>query len=107
MPWMIRPGSAPMYAAVAADLGLVAYATQRDADELASSERAIDLPSDVLPTPGADEAESVPSPASLRTARKDALLDLLEVVDRRRGPRLLEIQPILGALDQGSSTNPG
>ena len=73
MPWMIRPGQrADVGPPVAADLGLVAHAAERDADELASSERAIDLPSEVLPTPGGPARQRIgpffPG-ASLRTAR--------------------------------------
>ena len=43
---------ADVRAAMAADLGLVAHAAERHADELAAGRRAIDWPSEVLPTPG-------------------------------------------------------
>jgi len=63
---------ADVRAAVAADLGLVAHAAQRDADELSSQRPRDRLASDVLPTPGGPTRQRIgpffPG-ASLRTAR--------------------------------------
>ena len=73
-------------APVAADLGLVAHAAERDAHEAAGRWRpAMDCPSEVLPTPGgADEAEDAAARVALelehRDVLEDALLDVLEAV---------------------------
>jgi hypothetical protein len=63
--WMILPGKrADVGAAVAADLGLVAHAAERQAHELAAGRRAIDLPSEVLPTPGGPTRQRIGPSAS-------------------------------------------
>jgi hypothetical protein len=70
---------------VAADLGLVAHAAERHAHELAPGRPAIDLPSEVLPTPGGPTRHRI-GPFSFFGALlhgeilDDALLDLLEAV---------------------------
>jgi hypothetical protein len=52
---------------MAADLGLVAHAAERHADELAPIARAIDRPSDVLPTPGGPTRQRI-GPSSRSTS---------------------------------------
>ena len=73
MPWMIRPGSAPMYVRrwprISASSRTPPSETRMNSRP---SDRAIDLPSDVLPTPGGPTRQRIgpffPG-ASLRTAR--------------------------------------
>ena len=73
-------------AAMAADLGLVAHAAERDAHELAPERPArSSAPSDVLPTPGGPTKHRMgPFSAGLQLAHgqvfEDAVLDLLEAV---------------------------
>jgi hypothetical protein len=73
---------------MAANLGLVAHAAQRDAHELAPSDCAIDRASEVLPTPGADEDRdrALDVGLSLRTARYSRMRSLAfsSPNDRRR-----------------------
>jgi hypothetical protein len=83
---MMRPGNGPdIGAPVAADLGLIAHATQADAHELAAQGPAIDLPSEVLPTPGGPTRQRMgPFMSLLELAHgqvlDDALLDLGQAV---------------------------
>ena len=103
---MIVPGMrADVGAPVAADLRLVAHAADADALELARpSARAIERPSDVLPTPGGPTKHRIePARVGLQLAHgqelEDALLDLLEVVvvlvEHRA--RVREVEVVLGA----------
>ena len=66
-------------AAVAADLGFVAHAAERDADELAAERRAIERASEVLPTPGGPTKQRIGPFTlgfSLRTARYSRMRSL-------------------------------
>ena len=111
---MMRPGQrADVGAAVAADLGLVAHAAQRDADELAA-ERARDrLAERRLADAGRPhQAQDRPLLAGRQLAHRqvleDALLDLLEVVvvGVEDLARLLEIEAVLGLLRPGQLDQP-
>ena len=96
---------ADVRAAVAADLGLVAHAAQRDADELAPQRARDRLAERRLADAGrADEAEDRALLPRRELAHgqvlEDALLHLLEVVviGVEDLARLIEVQPILGPL---------
>ena len=114
MPWMMRPGQrADVGAAVAADLGLVAHAAERDADELAA-ERARDRAAErgLADAGRADEAEDRALHVVLELAHRevleDALLHLLEAVvilveDRRALRAMSSLSSV--ALVHGSSTS--
>jgi hypothetical protein len=80
---------------VAADLGLVAHAAERERTNWRLSERAIDLASEVLPTPGGpDEADDralrLLDELADRQELEDPLLDLLQAV-------VVVVQDLLGA----------
>jgi hypothetical protein len=81
--WMIWPGKAPIGAAMAADLGLVADAAEGEADELAAGGARDRLRQRRLAdTRRSDEAEDRPlrllHELAHRQELEDALLDLLQ-----------------------------
>ena len=106
MPWMTRPGSAPMYVRrwprTSASSRTPPSETRMNSRP---SERAIDLPSEVLPTPGGPTRQRIgpflPG-ASLRTARYSRMrfFTFLQVVviGVEDLARLVQVQPILGPL---------
>ena len=59
---------ADVRAAMAADVGFVAHAAERDADELSAHRFGDDLPSDVLPTPGGPTKQRIAPPPVLFAA---------------------------------------
>ena len=96
---------ADVRAPVAANLGLVAHAAQRDADELASQRAGDRLAERGLADAGRPrEAEDRPllprRQLAHRQVLQDALLDLLEVVvvGVEDLARLLEVEPVFGPL---------
>ena len=103
---------ADVRAAVAADLGLVAHAAERQAHELAPGRARDALPSEVLPTPGGPTKQRT-GPLIFRQrlhreVLEDALLDLFEaVVILFEDPLgLLEVELLLGLLVPGQREDP-
>ena len=108
---MIVPGHrADVGAAVAADLGLVAHAADAMRTNLRPSARAIECPSDVLPTPGGPTKQRIEVPPRVglelahRQVLEDALLDLLEaeVVVVEHLARVREVEVVFGRMLHGS-----
>ena len=98
MPWMIWPARRRCRVRRwPADFGFVVHAAQGNANELAAQARAMDLPKEVLPTPGGPTKQRM-GPLRSRFKLKDgqifehALLDFFQVV-------VVFIQDLLGALD--------
>ena len=82
---------------MAADLGLVVHAAQRDARELAAQRARDRRPSEVLPTPGGPTKHRIGPfmsgfSSSTRQVVEDAVLDLLQVV-------VVLVQNLLGLVD--------
>jgi len=96
---------------MAADLRLVAHAPSDTRTNLRSSAVAMDLASDVLPTPGGPAKHRMgpftPVELADREVFEDAVFRLLEirVVGVEHLLRCGEIDPLLGALFHGTATS--